>query len=421
MRHLLALHHQCDPMVTLSNKEEGRNDQTELEYLNKVKCHRRQFLFPLIIILLTSLFGTFGMQVQNGSNFTLSSLISSPVIFTHQVIQVAIWRQMDVAIGLDVVISLLVFGALVVTPAIGRKYQLTVNQTKDSNRTQVFLGDTKLSKAVSKEMRSFQLKVKGPSQLVLAVFLFGLYLFLYANLLLNQKYQLNTFSALFWLFLFPLFMFYMIYALFGTSLFIVFACRYIYTLQRFLLKRYRYLESKNRRGSNFETIPITGDDDEASFQNEIFYYKSCHNQVTAFWASFRVLQSRTVFLCRLIAEYNRFCWPLLSALFPYYILVQCYLLYVIFFQGLGLGSSFSRVFFYFAIAQCNTAVFYLCKVATAVGRLNGQILLSAEGQQSLGWYCFKLLNLYSINSQTYHLILSYGSAYFMFICKNQYN
>ena len=60
-------------------------------------------------------------------------------------------------------------------------------------------------------MRSFQLKVKGPSQLVLAVFLFGLYLFLYANLLLNQKYQLNTFSALFWLFLFPLFMFYMIY------------------------------------------------------------------------------------------------------------------------------------------------------------------------------------------------------------------
>ena len=141
-RHLLALHRQCDPMVTLSNKEEGRNDQTQLEYLNKVKCHRRQFLFPLIIILLTSLFGTLGMQAQNGLNFTLSSLISSPVIFTHKVIQVAIWRQMDVAIGLDVVISLLVFGALVVTPAIGRKYQLTVNQTKDSSRTQVFLGYT---------------------------------------------------------------------------------------------------------------------------------------------------------------------------------------------------------------------------------------------------------------------------------------
>lgn len=54
----------------------------------------------------------------------------------------AIYWQMDVAIGLDVVIFLLVFGALVVTPAIGRKYQLTVNQTDDSNRTQVFLGDT---------------------------------------------------------------------------------------------------------------------------------------------------------------------------------------------------------------------------------------------------------------------------------------
>lgn len=168
-------------------------------------------------------------------------------------------------------------------------------------------------------------------------------------------------------------------ALFGTSLFIVFACRYIYTLQRFLLKRYRYLESKNRRGSNFEKILVTGDDDEeVLFQNEISYYKNCHSQVTAFWASFRVLQSRTVFLCRLIAEYNRFCWPLLSALFPYYTLVQCYLLYVIFFQGLGLGSSFSRVFFYFAIAQCNTAVFYLCKVATAVGRLNVNIEVSAR-------------------------------------------
>ena len=161
-----------------------------------------------------------------------------------------------------------------------------------------------------------------------------------------------------------------IVALFGSSHFIVFACRYIYTLQRFLLKRYRYLESKKQRGFNFKAITVNGND-EASLQNEVSFYKSCHSQVTAFWASFRVLQTQTIFLCRFIAEYNRFCWPLLSALFA-----QCYLLYVISFQKSGLFSPLSRIFFYLAIAQCNTAVFYLCKVATAVGRLNVNIELS---------------------------------------------
>lgn len=110
-------------------------------------------------------------------------------------------------------------------------------------------------------MRSFQLKVKGPSQLVLAVFLFGLYLFV-RHLTTELEVPIEHLFSIFFD-CFSFFMFYMIYALFGTSFFIVFALWYIYTLQRCLLKQYHYLESKRQKNLNFE-ITITITDEETS-------------------------------------------------------------------------------------------------------------------------------------------------------------
>ncbi|KAH9402965.1 hypothetical protein TYRP_015729, partial [Tyrophagus putrescentiae] len=80
------------------------------------------------------------MQMQADLGCSWSSLVNSSVIFTHQIHLPAILQQMDVALGLDVIISLAVFWALIVTAPIKQKYQLTAVQTSDK-KVQVFLND----------------------------------------------------------------------------------------------------------------------------------------------------------------------------------------------------------------------------------------------------------------------------------------
>ncbi len=80
------------------------------------------------------------MQMQADLGCSWSSLVNSSVIFTHQIHLPAILQQMDVALGFDVIISLAVFWALIVTAPIKQKYQLTAVQTSDK-KVQVFLND----------------------------------------------------------------------------------------------------------------------------------------------------------------------------------------------------------------------------------------------------------------------------------------
>lgn len=90
-------------------------------------------------------------------------------------------------------------------------------------------------------------------------------------------------------------------------------------------------------------------------------------------------------ICSAIAEHSRFCQPLLSVIFPFIVLVQCYLLYA---ATTNLEKVFQQTTFYFqwlcllTTLEFNVLLLLLTSRCSAVQRNNRQF--SAECAR----YCF---------------------------------
>lgn len=102
----------------------------------------------------------------------------------------------------------------------------------------------------------------------------------------------------------------------------------------------------------------------------------------SFW---RRQNSTWTLICSAIAEHSRFCQPLLSVIFPFIVLVQCYLLYA---ATTNLEKVFQQTTFYFqwlcllTTLEFNVLLLLLTSRCSAVQRYNRQFTVECAR------YCF---------------------------------
>ncbi|KAH9397284.1 hypothetical protein TYRP_003594 [Tyrophagus putrescentiae] len=416
--HFAALHQQMDPIEELAP---GQRFNPQKSNLN------RQFLVPLVVVLFTTVYGLVGFQLEAGLPLTIEALQESPVIFTHQVVLPAIWRQMDFALGLDIVIAVGVYAMMLRTASVRPQYRIFMINFEGGGPSppvrKVFIGRQELPAELLPQRLFSDLEV-------------GLAAFLVPP--------------------FPLYMFYIVYALFGTILFTMLACKYIRMRQRDVCCQFTGLIAEVE-GRDFQKRRMTLEERGVVVimvnKGRVLKFRGFSDKEEVdgsgglrrgtIWRRYLLQNLRLVATCRMVREYNRFCWPLLSVLFPYYILVQCYLAYAVFFTPI---PPLIAAIFYIAISEVNLFLFFIIRQCARVHQYNGQMeaanrtfyfrfLVSGGFQvarapamvkaqfffahQRLLPYTFKLANLYMITTKTYHVIISYISIFFMYLVKSK--
>mgnify|MGYP007002762270 CR=1 FL=1 len=91
------------------------------------------------------------------------------------------------------------------------------------------------------------------------------------------------------------------------------------------------------------------------------------------WATFTRLNSRLVFLYRTIEDYSRYCDPFLGAIFPYYITVQCYIIYIIVFIP-DFPPPLQVAIMYVAFLECNLFLFATTHECAVIVRYSGGLV-----------------------------------------------
>lgn len=208
--------------------------------------------------------------------------------------------------------------------------------------------------------------------------------------------------------------------LFVLMLYIVLASKYIQTRQETLLADYEKLNQE------LALLRITS--------------KSNKGQTLAHWYAYLRLQRTTVHICRTIRDYSHYCVFLLSALIPFYISVQCYLVYIVIFQDIPLHQ---KQFFMIDVGEMNLCLFVLVRECAKVVSLNQAIevqnrkfytkfsqlgiivvsrdrklarraharrLMQIQMMQSyrrLHSYAFRVVGNYRITSKSYNLVIFY--------------
>ena len=90
------------------------------------------------------------------------------------------------------------------------------------------------------------------------------------------------------------------------------------------------------------------------------------------WATFTRLNCRLVFLYRAIEDYSRYCDPFLGAIFPYYITVQCYIIYIIVF--IPDFPPLQVAIMYVAFLECNLFLFATTHECAVIVRYSGGLV-----------------------------------------------
>ncbi len=147
------------------------------------------------------------------TSFTDYSL--SPYVYIHQTSPRAVWIQMDIALGsIDGTATSIIFLALAFTQKkLKTKFTFFLLHTIQNEKptTKVFINGHCLSKNEKKKLLTVQKNIKTIFVLFVIFFcLFGNSYFL-VNAWLNDVYTPSASSALFFLFLFPLYFFYLAY------------------------------------------------------------------------------------------------------------------------------------------------------------------------------------------------------------------
>ena len=86
---------------------------------------------------------------------------------------------------------------------------------------------------------------------------------------------------------------------------------------------------------------------------------------------FYQLNQIVVDIAKMTQEYARFCTPLLSILIPFYISMQCYLLYIVFF--VDSMPIIMKQLFSVTIAEMNLYLFVIIRQCAGVVTNNGRL------------------------------------------------
>lgn len=85
------------------------------------------FCFAAFIIVFTTLYGIFGIELEHRGRVQFEQLPTSPYVFTHQFVPRSVWAQLDVGIITDFVTAVLVYPILILNPSVRKRFQFSTD------------------------------------------------------------------------------------------------------------------------------------------------------------------------------------------------------------------------------------------------------------------------------------------------------
>lgn len=347
--HLRTLNSQLLPIQSDVDKRNERQNKSLQKNASKSK-QRYHFGIPLLISVFVTLYGTFYLPAQ-AANFDSSwteNLTTSRYLVTHQIVPRSLWRHFDMGSLLTVIASTGILFYATVRRDLETNFQISLS-CKDQQRYSI--GKLLLDAEVSSAVAIFQKKIPILIWSSILPFFIVALSFYYVNLVLNDAYTVGPFSLIYWILLFPLWIFYLFYACLGFLLYIVISSRILRIRQVCLLQKLQLLSKKRRSKS----VP-----------NEATAY----HQITVRWRKFSRANQLLLHICKHIQENSRLNNPVLSILLPYFMLYQPFMLRVLFEVDSG---PLEKLFCSIAVLEGNAVLYLLIKECSAIDLVNDQL------------------------------------------------
>ncbi|KAH9402696.1 hypothetical protein TYRP_015446 [Tyrophagus putrescentiae] len=360
--------------------------------------------------------------------YTCKNVLESDRLYTHQILPRVAWPQLDAGLGMDIVVSLIIF---------------TILSFKRENalKNTVFYPTASLQKEILINRRSKLTAIESKS--ILKVYFVIKYLLLPAMVafwalcsigFVSHAYYLGVtpfyrpLTLLFWTVAFPWQIYYILYTSFGPVAYVFLVSAVIQAQQRTLITRL------------------------ATLNEQVLNHQQNRKQQNISMLDFTRLNRKYLQLCTFIAEYSRHCKPYLSTTLPYLICVQCYMLYIVLFQAGSLSATLTllfllttlelELFLLVLVEQCARVSkfnsffekmnkkFYLMVIFGGGGggwlrsssdELRGVFLLKIESMQlykRLRVFAFQLVGDYVITKKTFPTVLMYIVTAFLFVVKS---
>ncbi|KAH9396495.1 hypothetical protein TYRP_019516 [Tyrophagus putrescentiae] len=384
------------------------------------------FLIPLFTDFAAILFGIFLLEFDATGKISFRELPTSPNLAFHQIFPPSIWTQIDGLVYVTVPVEMLIFTVLTMTTFAREPYQLRLNMGALYSGAAAADKQEKLNTEFTLKLLKFRRMAKYLLELAIVSGFAFAFSNLYLMLLLRSVYWFSFISALFWLIIFPMFVFYQIYGYFVPAIYVIIYNFYITLMQTDQLARFADLQQKLL---------------QQQFQDQ----KCSSLKLNAAWLQYQDLNSRILKICQLTTEYSRIWCPYLSVLLPGYILSISYCVFLLTSKSeLRLTETFMFtlcagqlvLFLYLFTRQCSRVIWYNDKLTTINQTFSGlfsrqyrqsrmralpaQMLLKIESySDSRRFYCyaFTLFDNYKIEASSFYLIVSYIVLFYLLIFK----
>ena len=343
--HLKTLNSQLLPIQRDVNNRSKQQDKNAFK--SKQRYH---FGIPLLISVFVTIYGTFYLPAQ-AANFDSSwteNLTNNRYLVTHQIVPRSLWRHFDMGSLLTVIASTGILFYATVRRDLETNFQISLS-CKDQQRYSI--GKLLLDAEVSSAVAIFQKRIPILIWSSILPFFIVALSFYYVNLVLNDAYTVGPFSLIYWILLFPLWIFYLFYACLGFLLYIVISSRILRIRQVYLLRKLQLLSKKRRSKS----VP-----------NEATAY----HQILVRWRKFTKANQLLLHICKHIQENSRLNNPVLSILLPYFMLYQPFMLRVLFEVDSG---PLEKLFCSIAVLEGNAVLYLLIQECSAIDLVNDQL------------------------------------------------
>ncbi|KAH9393918.1 hypothetical protein TYRP_021041 [Tyrophagus putrescentiae] len=371
--HFRALNRQFLPIQKVNQKT---GHSTSSYTLTKAQ-RRLHFGLPLLLILFVVTYGTFYLPFEASAAdhhfdlqfWSFQNFFTNPFLVTHQMVPPSFWRRFDVASTFTVAAACLIFLTASLREDLDPQYQ-----RRSPRRFEPF-------------QRRIPLLIWGS---ILPFFLIAMS-FYYVSILSNGRFRVTPTSVIYWLLLFPAWIFYLFYAVLGFQLYIIVSSRLLRIRQLNLLAKLR------------------------RFTAEVGGVESGKPSKKNVWFSFLKANARLLHICAHIGESSRLNNPVLSILVPVlYALRECATIDRVNDQMEGSLRKFN-----FAYAR---QIQRKRRSSSGVTHFLLERLLKAELLQTadrLKPYTYCVFGYFRIVSTSYFSIIVYASTYFMFIFKSE--
>ena len=194
----------------------GMTSQLDPVLESSKKPSRVHFAFALFVSGFVSIFGIFGLDPNFWSSpwATLNpkSLARSPYPFTHQMAPPTIWTILDIGFLIDCLATIPLYAVLTFQPDLDARFVMR------KIGKLIYIGTGALSKTDSEKIRAIRNRIKKPVYNLITVQYILCIAFFNSQVYFNGSYAHTVTTYVYWLFMFPLFIAYILYGeLWGRS------------------------------------------------------------------------------------------------------------------------------------------------------------------------------------------------------------